>query len=108
MVAHFATRLDHHLRFLEYGLALIRILILLLLLDTALSLSKGTLTLDLLLHLRLVNAKPRRSQLCKKAWGCTALSLWCWLARTAPQHKDIWFYGVRREGYRQLQHAGKG
>ena len=67
MVAHFATRLDHHLRFLEYGLAPIQILILLLLLDTALSLSKGMLTLDLLLHLRLVNAKPRRSQLCKKA-----------------------------------------
>ena len=73
MVAHFATRLDHHLRFLEYGLAPIRILILLLLLDMALSLSKGTLTLDLLLQLRLVNANPRSLQLCKEARGlcCT-------------------------------------
>ena len=61
MVAHFANRLGHHLCFLEYGLAPIQILLLLLLLDTALSLSKGTLMLDLLLQLRLVNAKSRRS-----------------------------------------------
>ena len=61
MVAHFANRLDHHLCFLEYGMAPIQILILLLLLDMALSLSKGTLTLDLLLQLRLVNEKPSRS-----------------------------------------------
>ena len=58
---------------LEYGLVPIHILILQLLLDTALSLSKGTLMLDLLLQLCLGNANPRRSQLCKEARGpcCT-------------------------------------
>ena len=73
MVAHFANRLDQHLCFLEYSLALIQILILILFLYTALSLSKGTLTLDLLLQFHMVNAKPRRSQLCKEAKGlhCT-------------------------------------
>ena len=58
---------------LEYGLVPIHILILQLFLDTTLSLSKGTLMLDLLLQLRLVNANPKRSQLCKEARGpcCT-------------------------------------
>ena len=45
---------------LEYGLVPIHILILQLLLDTVLSLSKGTLMLDLLLQLRLGNANPNR------------------------------------------------
>ena len=54
-------------------LFLIHVLIVPLLLDMALSLSKATLMLDLILQLRLVNANPRSSQLCKEARGlrCT-------------------------------------
>ena len=93
MAAHFANRLDHHLALLEYGLAPIHILILLLLLDTALSLSKGTLTLNLLLQLCLLNANPRRSQLCKEARGlrCTIPSvLGSTYCPTAQRHLVLW------------------
>ena len=93
MVAHFANRLDQHLCFLEYGLAPIQTLILLLLLYTALSLSKGTLTLDLLLQFDVVNAKPGRSQLCKQAKGlhCTIpLVLASTYYPIAQRHLVLW------------------
>ena len=76
---------------LEYGLVPIHILILQLLLDTVLSLSKGTLMLDLLLQLRLGNANPNRSQLCKEARGpCCTIPFGVGYCPTAQRHLVLW------------------
>ena len=76
---------------LEYGLVTIHILILQLLLDTTLSLSKGTLTLDLLLQLCLGNANPRRSQLCKEARGpCCTIPFGAGYCPPAQRHLVLW------------------
>ena len=79
---------------LEYGLVPIHILILQLLLDTVLSLSKGTLMLDLLLQLRLGNANPKRSQLCKEARGpCCTILFGVGYSPTAQRHLVLWGEG---------------
>ena len=79
---------------LEYGLVPIHILILQLLLDMALSLNKGTLTLDLLLQLCLGNANPKRSQLCKEARGpCCTIPFGVGYSPTAQRHLVLWGEG---------------
>ena len=76
---------------LEYGLVPIYIRILQLFLDTTLSLSKGTLMLDLLLQLCLGNANPRRSQLCKEARGpCCTIPFGVGYCPTAQRHLVLW------------------
>ena len=76
---------------LEYGLVLIHILILQSLLDTALSLSKGTFILDLLLQLRLGNANPKRSQLCKDARGpCGTIPFGVGYYPIVQKHLVLW------------------
>ena len=76
---------------LEYGLVPIHILILQLLLDTVLSLSKGTLMLDLVVQLLLGNANPKRSQLCKEAKGpCCTIPYGVGYYPTDQRHLVLW------------------
>ena len=80
---------------LEYGLVPIHILILQLLLDTVLSLSKGTLMLDLLLQLRLGNANPKTSLLWKEARGpCFTIPFGVGYCPTAQRHLVLWSEAV--------------